>query len=58
MTVRSFACYETIGIGIPNPRAVSRWVLPPGLTEEQLKRINAEIDRINAELEAGHDAPR
>ncbi len=44
--------YEVIGIGIPNPRAVVRMPIPPGLSDEQLAHIEAEIDRINAELAA------
>lgn len=46
-----FEVYERIGIGIPNPRNVTKWVIPPGLTKEQLAAIEAEIDRINAELD-------
>jgi hypothetical protein len=49
---KGFAAYETIGIGIPNPRAVVRMPIPPGLSPEQLARIEAEIDRINAEADA------
>lgn len=49
--VVGFEMWEDIGIGIPNPRSVVRMPIPPGLTPEQLVRIEAEIDRINAELE-------
>lgn len=49
MSVVGFECYEVIGVGIPNPRAVVRWPIPPGLTPEQLDAIEREIDRINAE---------
>jgi hypothetical protein len=47
-----FSAWETIGMSIPNPRAVVRWPIPPDLTPEQLAAIEAEIDRINAQLEA------
>jgi len=57
MKILSFAAYETIGIGIPNPRAVTRWLIPAGLSPEQLEAIEREIDRINAELEAQEQTP-
>ena len=60
--VIGFTAVETIGIGIPNPRAVVRVPVPEGLTPEQLQRfeaiiaqweeeakIEAEIDRILCE---------
>ena len=50
--VQGFEVWETIGVSIPNPRSVVRMPIPPGLTPEQLARIEAEINRINAELEA------
>jgi hypothetical protein len=53
---RAWAAYEIIGMGIPNPRAVTGILVPPDLTSEQLANLEAAIDRINAELEAKLDA--
>lgn len=50
-TARAFAAYETIGIGIPNPRAVTRVPVPPDLTPEQLAELEAWIDETNARLD-------
>lgn len=52
MTARGWAMYEEIAISIPNPRSMVRMPIPPGLSPEQLARIEAEIDRINAEADA------
>lgn len=57
MGLKAWAAYETIGVGIPNPRGVVRMPIPPGLSPEQLARIEAEIDRINAELLAEEPGP-
>jgi hypothetical protein len=46
-----FAAWETIGIGIPNPRAVVRVPVPPDLTPEQLAALEAWIVESNAELD-------
>jgi hypothetical protein len=46
---------ETVAIGIPNPRSVVSMPIPPGLSSEQIARIEAEIDRINAELEVTNE---
>ena len=51
MTARGWAMYEKIALSIPNPRSVVRMPIPPGLSPEQLARIEAEIDRINAEAD-------
>jgi hypothetical protein len=50
--VVGWEAYEKIGIGIPNPRAVTRIPIPPGLTKEQLDAIERAIDILNAEQEA------
>lgn len=47
--VRGFEMYETLGVTTPNPRSVCRMPIPPGLSREELERIEKEIDRINAE---------
>jgi hypothetical protein len=54
---RGWAAYEEIGMSIPNPRSVIRIPIPPGLTDEQLAAIEAEIDRINAELAEEAEEP-
>lgn len=53
---KAWAAYETIGIGIPNPRAVVRIPVPEDLTPEQLAELEAWIDKTNAELLAKLDA--
>lgn len=46
--VVGWEAYEEIGVSIPNPRAVTRIPIPPGLTKQQLDALEAEIDRLNA----------
>ena len=50
--IRGFSAWETIGMSIPNPRAVVRIPVPSDLTPEQLDELEAAIDRINAEADA------
>jgi hypothetical protein len=52
MTLKAWAAYETIVVGIPNPRAVVWMLIPPGSSPAELARIEAEIDRINEKLVA------
>jgi len=54
--VKGFEVWETIGIGIPNPRAVVRVPVPKDLTPEQLAELEAWIDKTNAELLAKFEA--
>jgi hypothetical protein len=49
--VQGFEAYETIGIGILNPRAVTRTLVPKDLTPEQLADLEAFIDKYNAEAD-------
>jgi hypothetical protein len=51
MNPRAWSMVEMLGISIPNPRAVPRWTLPPGLSKEALDRIERMIDQFNELLE-------
>lgn len=44
--VVSFAAYETIGIGIPNPRPVVVFPLPAELPTDARQRIDSAIRRL------------
>lgn len=49
--LKAWSCYETIGISIPNGRAVTRTTIPSDLTDQQMADLEAWIDRINAEAD-------
>lgn len=51
-----FNVTETLGMVIPNPRAVVRIPVPKDLTPEQLAWLEAWIDATNAALEAEEKA--
>jgi hypothetical protein len=51
----SFSAYETIGIGIPNPRGVTRFTFPGNWTEEQKELFVDYLERI---CEAEEDEER
>lgn len=53
--VIGWAVTAVVGITIPNPRSVVRMIVPPNLTPEQYAAIEAEIDRINAAIDAEND---
>lgn len=55
--VRGFAVWETLGISIPNPRAIVRMVIPEGLTDAQLAGIEAAVDKANEELDELDPSP-
>lgn len=48
--VKGFEVYEIIGVGIPNPRSVTRIPVPPDLTPDELAELECTIDQINSML--------
>ena len=52
VTVKGFAAYEDIAIGIINPRPVVRMPIPKDLTPEQLVRLDATFAELEAEQKA------
>ena len=48
----AWSASETIGMSIPNPRAVGRITIPKDLTPKQLAWLERWIDETNAQLAA------